>query len=397
MAPTKQSTRCIFTLNNYTDKDIELLKPFYVDYCKCLVCGKEVGEVELTPHLQGFFTLKTKLSMTGVHRALGTKAIALMPASGTSLQAANYCKKGEQTKEEWNTSKETGPNFGLNYQGEEFGEVPTAGKRTDLDTLCDAVQEGKPMKEVANIHPASHVRNYRGLAALQALNNPPYKHESICGIYYWGPPGTGKSHTARGLCPPESLFIKPQNKWWDGYVGESHVLLDDLDSNTLGHHLKIWSDKCACSGEIKGGVIKLSHATFIITSNYSIDYLWNHDPDMASAIKRHFKVVHMTEPYIFKPQTPVLTSKTNHIFGTIPMGPCPTRDTRPLNPCMEVWRKNRNSFLDPSTCNNSIASPCRATDYSSKEEIIDDEDPANDNNNEENIDPSACTTKCAKE
>ena len=78
MAPTKQSTRCIFTLNNYTDKDIELLKPFYVDYCKCLVCGKEVGEVELTPHLQGFFTLKTKLSMTGVHRALGTKAIALI-------------------------------------------------------------------------------------------------------------------------------------------------------------------------------------------------------------------------------------------------------------------------------------------------------------------------------
>ena len=109
MAPTKQSTRCIFTLNNYTDKDIELLKPFYVDYCKCLVCGKEVGEVELTPHLQGFFTLKTKLSMTGVHRALGTKAIALMPASGTSLQAANYCKKGEQPKKSGTPPKRRAP------------------------------------------------------------------------------------------------------------------------------------------------------------------------------------------------------------------------------------------------------------------------------------------------
>ncbi|CAB9525470.1 unknown protein [Seminavis robusta] len=137
---TKQSTRYCFTINNYDDEDIECLKPFYVDYCNYLVYGKEVGEKELTPHLQGFFTLKTKLSMTGVHKDLGSKNIALQTAAGTSLQASNYCKKGEQTKEEWESSKETGPNFGLNYQGKEFDVVPTAGKCTDLDDLCDAFE-----------------------------------------------------------------------------------------------------------------------------------------------------------------------------------------------------------------------------------------------------------------
>ncbi|CAB9518463.1 expressed unknown protein [Seminavis robusta] len=94
---TKRSTHYVFTINNYTDNDIGLLKPFYEDYCKYLVYGKEVGEKELSPHLQGFFTLKTKLYMTGVHKALGSKKIALQPANGTSLQASNYCKKPKKS------------------------------------------------------------------------------------------------------------------------------------------------------------------------------------------------------------------------------------------------------------------------------------------------------------
>ena len=324
MAPTKQSTRHCFTLNNYTDNDVELLRCFYVECCKYLVCGKEVGESG-TPHLQGFFTLKLKLSMRGVHKALGTSSIALLVASGTSFQAATYCKKGEQTKEEWDSLKESGPNYGLNFQGEEFGQVPSPGKRTDLDLLCDAVEEGKSMLEVSKIHPASHVRNYRGLANLQALNTQPYEHPTVRGIYYWGPPGTGKSHTARSLCP-ESLCIKAQSKWWDGYAGESHVLLDDLDGNFLGHHLKIWADKCACTGEIKGGVVTLCHTTFIITSNYSINHLWKDDPVMAAAIKHRFKVTNMTIPCMFTPQPPALLSKTNHVFETLPMKPRPVYD-----------------------------------------------------------------------
>ena len=187
MPPTKQSTRYCFTLNNYTDNDIELVRSLYVDYCMYLVYGKEVGKCG-TPHLQGFFTLKLKLSMKGVHKALGTSSIALLVASGTSYQAATYCKKGEQAKEEWESLKDSGPNFGLNFQGEEFGQVPSPGKRIDLDLLCEAVVEGKSMLEVSTIHPASYVRNYRGLANLQSLNTPPYEHDSVRGIYYWGPP-----------------------------------------------------------------------------------------------------------------------------------------------------------------------------------------------------------------
>ena len=342
MAPTKQSTRHCFTLNNYTDHDIELLRKFYADYCKYLVYGKEVGESG-TPHLQGFFTLKLKLSMVGVHKALGTSAIALLAAKGSSAQASTYCKKGEQSHEEWESLKDSGPNYGLNYKGEEFGQVPFVGKRCDLDILCEAVQNGQSMLEVSKLHPASYVRNYRGLASLQALNTDSYEHHTVRGIYIWGPPGTGKSHTARNMCP-ESLYIKAQNKWWDGYSGESHVLLDDMDGNFLGHYLKIWADKYACTGEIKGGVVKLCHTTFIVTSNYSIEAMWKDDPVMAAAIKRRFKVIHMTTPYMFKPTSQIasLVSKVNHIFGTTPLThPRPIRKTNTGLPVVEEWRKKK--------------------------------------------------------
>lgn len=334
---TKQSTRYCFTLNNYTDNDIELLRKFYAGFCKYLVYGKEVGEKCRTPHLQGFFTLKTHLSMVAVHKALGTKAIALLTAKGKSAQAAAYCKKGEQSKDEWDALKDKGPNYGLNFNGEEFGEVPYNGKRSELDELCEAVQQGKPLLEVSQINPSAYVRNYRGLANLRALNSPSYTHHECRGIWIWGPPGTGKSTKARSLCSEDDLFIKSQSKWWDGYSGQTHVLLDDMDSNCLGHYLKIWADKFACPGEIKGGFVNLTHRAFIVTSNKTIAQLWPDDPVMATAIKRRFKVEHMatvvdpvllrekelarpTVPSLFRTTKPLalLQMKTDRVFEKTP-------------------------------------------------------------------------------
>ncbi len=61
-----------------------------------------------------------------------------------------------------------------------------------------------------------------------------------------------------------------------------------MDSNVLGHLLKIWSDRYPCTGETKGGTVQLSHDKFIVTSNYSIEALWPDDHDMRAAIERRF-------------------------------------------------------------------------------------------------------------
>lgn len=127
------------------------------------------------------------------------------------------------------------------------------------------------------------------------LLDKPQDQPALRGIWVYGPPGVGKSHMVRTKEP--HLYLKAQNKWWDGYQGQEAVLLDDFDKQgvCLGHYLKIWSDSWACTGEQKGATIPLNHKRFYITSNYSIDQLFpeGEDSELNAAIKRRFTVHHI--------------------------------------------------------------------------------------------------------
>lgn len=109
----------------------------------------------------------------------------------------------------------------------------------------------------------------------------------VRGIWLVGPPGTGKTHRVRNCYP--MAFVKSQSKWWDGYEGQTVVVLDDLDSDCLGHYLKIWADKWSCNGEIKGGTIPLLHKYFVVTSNFQVEELFK-EATMQDAIRRRFTV-----------------------------------------------------------------------------------------------------------
>jgi len=84
-----------------------------------------------------------------------------------------------------------------------------------------------------------------------------------------GDPGVGKSRYVNALNP----YKKSLNKWWDGYLGEPVVLLDDFELDSLrylDHYLKIWADRYSIRGEIKGGTIPLNYTHLYVTSNYTI-------------------------------------------------------------------------------------------------------------------------------
>lgn len=255
------SRRWCFTLNNYTDDDV---KYFMELECVYLIIGKEISSTG-TPHLQGFVTFKMNKRLTGMKKLhSGTHWEA---AKGNSVQAADYCKKEGNFLEK--------------------GETPSPGKRTDLSAAVELIKNGSSIAEVADLCSETFVKFGRGLRDLKLLLDKPYTPADLRGVWYWGPPGSGKSRRAR-LEHPDA-FLKPQSKWFDGYAGETSILLDDFDTNVLGHYLKIWGDRYACTGEIKGGTVNLRHDIFIVTSNYSIESLWPEDLQMQIAISRRFR------------------------------------------------------------------------------------------------------------
>jgi [ribosomal protein S5]-alanine N-acetyltransferase len=91
--PAFQAKDFCFTLNNYTEDELNGLKRLENEERICyLVCGYESGESG-TPHLQGFVQFERKISLAGIIKLFGSNRLHLEIRRGTPEQAAEYCKK----------------------------------------------------------------------------------------------------------------------------------------------------------------------------------------------------------------------------------------------------------------------------------------------------------------
>ena len=90
-----QSQKWVFTLNNYTDDELALVRLVGGDLARYdiryLVFGREVGAGG-TPHLQGFVVFNHKKRRNGVLDIIGRRCF-VEPSRARGTEAADYCKK----------------------------------------------------------------------------------------------------------------------------------------------------------------------------------------------------------------------------------------------------------------------------------------------------------------
>ena len=107
--------------------------------------------------------------------------------------------------------------------------------------------------------------------------------------WYYGKPGTGKSHKARMENP--GAYLKRKNKWWDGYEGHDVVIIEEWspDDKLSLQNLKEWADKWPFAAERKGGYMNIRPKKIIVCSNYHPNDCCERADD-SMALARRFKV-----------------------------------------------------------------------------------------------------------
>jgi len=193
-----------FTLNNYANDDVERIMKIEHRY---VVIGYEVGE-QGTPHLQGYIEFKNPRAFGGVNK-LGLGHIEAR--RGTPEEAEKYCKKDGNWVED--------------------GEPLAQGDRNDIKKTMSALLEGTYTVEELIVEQPTVYQLYGRTfeRALDLQRRTIYRTEMTVGVWLWGPTGVGKSHRAFEGYDPETHYVwSNDNGWWDGYVGQETVIINDF-------------------------------------------------------------------------------------------------------------------------------------------------------------------------
>jgi len=257
---------CCFTWNNYDCAERIYGTLWQWKAVTYGVFGKEWGEEEGTPHLQGYLEFASPVKYTTINKMLESNHNK--PRGGTAKDASNYCKKGEQPKAEWKALKELGPTWGLNAIVTEWGEMTMQGNRTDLSAAADMIRDGKRLRDVADELPVQYVKFHKGLRALKCELVDPRDERPTC-VCFWGPSEHGKSRAAREWLLDQRGAYKwhPQcEKWFDGYEGQKEVLFEEYRGQLpLGYILSL-TDRYDSKVQFKGGMCEFAATRIVFTS-----------------------------------------------------------------------------------------------------------------------------------
>jgi hypothetical protein len=234
-----------FTINNYTDDDIDCLGNLQ---CRYMVFGMEVG-AEGTPHLQGYLEMSKVVKFETMKKLLPRAHIEAR--KGPREKARDYCMKDGIYNEK--------------------GEWAIQGRRTDLDA-CRLLADDEGMRAVAATCSLQGIK-----VAQYHLTYNEVPRDWVPSVHWlWGASGAGKSKKARELTGDDDVYTKSESsKWWDGYDAHTNVIIDDY-RNDWWEFTELLSllDRYEKRIEYKGGWRQFKARMIVITSLYSPEQMY---------------------------------------------------------------------------------------------------------------------------
>lgn len=171
----------------------------------------------------------------------------------------------------------------------ELGQLPVRRNVShDWEQIWDFAKQGRLVDVPADIR----VRNYSTLRKIAAdFAEPSAIVRTIhC---FWGTTGSGKSRRAWAEAGLDAYPKDPRSKFWDGYRGQEHVVIDEFRGGIDISHMLRWFDRYPVIIEIKGCATVLKATTIWVTSNlHPNDWYPDLDDETKQALIRRLSIVH---------------------------------------------------------------------------------------------------------
>lgn len=219
--------------------------------------------------------------MNAVKKIIGHESVHLETRRGTRSEAREYCRKEGKY--------------------EEIGEFEKGGqgKRSDLDSVIEKIEDGESAYDIVMQNPASlrYLGNIQKLIGMKRGREALEDREVHVEVYY-GASGTGKTRKAWEENKETGAYILDTTNnstvWFDGYEGQKTLIIDDFYGWIKFGALLRYLDRYPVRLEIKGAFTYASWTKVIITSNkHWSEWYKELNADQEQALRRRIhKVVH---------------------------------------------------------------------------------------------------------
>lgn len=276
----------------------EFCKFYAMQVEKCPSTGKY--------HMQAYIHLRKK---SGLRRL--TAAFDKLDAEGEAVfwnkPHFEACKSSHKNNLKYCTKEESrilGPWIWPDNYNEKKGQ----GQRSDIDEVCSRIQEGASIVEIAMAFPNTAMRFNRHLEWFsricdQANGRNKVKYcADIKVILLVGPAGCGKTRSV--IDNHDDVFQLVRNGstvWFDGYINQEILLIDDFNG-WMPHKmlLKIIDKYTNITLPIKGSSGLSKWKTIYITSNNLPEYWYEykHEEDKNAVLRRIDEIKNFYPPSV---------------------------------------------------------------------------------------------------